>query len=296
MSLLLNNRAPKEHLVFVKNVPSYLAKDTIPKLFTKYNPIHIKNVYPKSHITTVVIAFRTQHEAACAQQDTDQMRISNVVLRVEGYNKLQSVRHLREQAHTNRSPLGLAVEDDDDEDTKHEEVLPTYITSPAQQSRTPNAAPKGTTWAHVAGNNTAPDEFLTSTTRMSAIININNTTPDHQNKNKTTPAIPETQNQTTPTPIPTPPIPVPQAAADAPTTHQFPHLTPIPHHVLPTPTPTSTPEAVEPEQEHVPERAQPTIPKESPPVWEPIDTSHRIRLQHCRACWFCGAMKRCRDG
>jgi hypothetical protein len=103
-----------EHLVFVKNVPAYLATATIPELFAQYEPLRIKNVYPSGDITTVVVAFRRYEEAAQAQQKTDGMRLESVVLRVEMYSKHRSLRFLREGRATKR-PFGAAQERLEDE-------------------------------------------------------------------------------------------------------------------------------------------------------------------------------------
>jgi hypothetical protein len=148
-----NNRAgTNEHLIFVKNVPQYLAKDEVPKRFIQYNSIGVKNVYPHSHITTVVISFAAKHEAERAQRETDQMRLDNVVLRVEGYNKGQSVRYLRDKGHASR-PLGAVEEDDTgnyEEDTQEEASIYIPPLEPVVV-KYPKIASQGTTWAHIAG-------------------------------------------------------------------------------------------------------------------------------------------------
>jgi hypothetical protein len=148
-----NNRAgTNEHLIFVKNVPQYLAKDEVPKRFIQYNSIGVKNVYPHSHITTVVISFAAKHEAERAQRETDQMRLDNVVLRVEGYNKSQSVRYLRDKGHASR-PLGAVEEDDTgnyEEDTQEEASIYIPPLEPVVV-KYPKIASQGTTWAHIAG-------------------------------------------------------------------------------------------------------------------------------------------------
>jgi hypothetical protein len=148
-----NNRArTNEHLIFVKNVPQYLAKDEVPKRFIQYNSIGVKNVYPHSHITTVVISFATKHEAERAQRETDQMRLDNVVLHVEGYNKSQSVRYLRDKGHANR-PLGAVEEDDTryyEEEAQEEASIYTPPLEPVA-AKDPKIASQGSTWAHIAG-------------------------------------------------------------------------------------------------------------------------------------------------
>ena len=150
-----NMRTPNEHLVFVKNVPSDLAKkNMIPKLFAQYNPIGFKNVYPHSNITTVVVTFATRREAARAQEETDQTRLENVILRVEGYKKTRSVRYLRDKGQAIR-PLGTVEEDDteDSEEDYAEEEPPAYNPPPEPvAAKDPKIASTGITWAHIAGN------------------------------------------------------------------------------------------------------------------------------------------------
>lgn len=155
----LNNgaKAANEHLIFVKNVPGYTETEDLKRMYENYNPTSLKNVYPNSNVTTIVVGFRTKAEATRAQEETDQTRIANVILRVEMYNQRQSVRYLRDQGQANRS-LGQVEQDE-----------PGYFDEPAQEdapfftpplepyvARDPAAAPQGTTWAHVAGNRLVP--------------------------------------------------------------------------------------------------------------------------------------------
>jgi hypothetical protein len=158
MPLSCSTKAPNEHLIFVKNVPGYLATDEIRSLFAKYNPASVKNVYPNSNVTTVVIGFRTKDQAARAQAGTDQTRLAHVVLKVEMYNQRQSVRYLRDQGQVNR-PRGAVQEDESeylDEDPTQEEELGLAPHTEQHAAKDPTAAPQGTTWADVAGNRRAP--------------------------------------------------------------------------------------------------------------------------------------------
>ncbi|KAH7069730.1 hypothetical protein BKA63DRAFT_420949 [Paraphoma chrysanthemicola] len=148
-------KAKDEHLIFVKNVPTYMTKRAVPDLYAPYQPIRIKNVYPNSDITTVVLGFRTEREANQAQEHTDGFRLENVVLRVESYSKHRSIRHIREERNTNR-PLG-AVDDDEEveaeeqpesrPDSDYEVVFPLLV-GQAQQDIT-----GATTWAQIAKQN-----------------------------------------------------------------------------------------------------------------------------------------------
>jgi hypothetical protein len=97
-----NTKTRGEHLIFVKNVPAYMAVDAIPDLYAQYKPLRFKNVYPNGDITTLVVAFQAYDKAVQAQQDTDGMRLDNVVLRVEMYSKYRSLRFLREGRATHQ--------------------------------------------------------------------------------------------------------------------------------------------------------------------------------------------------
>jgi hypothetical protein len=181
------HKAPNRHLVFVKNVPDYLAKDIIPKLFAEYKPISVKNVYPNSSITTVVLAFPNAAEAAHVQRETDQMRVQNVILRVEGYNKQQSVRYLRENGHAGR-PLGAVGDDEDEEEVDeagytHDETewvgLPSTATAPPKGDLVKGLddAPKGTTWANIAASIKQAQALVEAEVKEECAANPAATTP-----------------------------------------------------------------------------------------------------------------------
>jgi hypothetical protein len=145
-----HTKAKEEHLIFVKNCPADLATGPLLDLFERYDPIRIKNVYPNSDITTVVVSFPTYDEACYAQEDTDGIRLENVVLRVEMFDKYRSVRYLREERGVNR-PLG-AVGDDDDEVGY---IAPKYSLEAEDFPDMEPAAPAkqgngGNTWAQIA--------------------------------------------------------------------------------------------------------------------------------------------------
>jgi hypothetical protein len=145
-----HTKAKEEHLIFVKNCPADLATGPLLDLFERYDPIRIKNVYPNSDITTVVVSFPTYDEACYAQEDTDGIRLENVVLRVEMFDKYRSVRYLREERGANR-PLG-AVGDDDDEVGY---IAPKYSLEAESFPDMESGAPAkqgngGNTWAQIA--------------------------------------------------------------------------------------------------------------------------------------------------
>jgi hypothetical protein len=144
-----NTKAKDEHLIFVKNVPAELAITAIPDLYAQFEPARIKNVYPTSDITTVVVGFETHEEANQAQQETDGMRFENVLLRVEMYNKHRSVRFLRETRKTHR-PRGAVDEDYEELVEDVEQAAEAEYVLPFGQAQ--GDAPRITTWAKVVGN------------------------------------------------------------------------------------------------------------------------------------------------
>ncbi|KAH9879553.1 hypothetical protein IAQ61_001371 [Plenodomus lingam] len=91
-----------ENHVFVKNVPQYLAKVTIPQLFEEYNLTSTKNNYPAGQITTMVFGFRNRDDARRAQEAHHNRLIDGVQLHVELYQDRKSVRYLRETADQKR--------------------------------------------------------------------------------------------------------------------------------------------------------------------------------------------------
>ncbi|KAF1911957.1 hypothetical protein BDU57DRAFT_542569 [Ampelomyces quisqualis] len=140
-----STKAKDEHLIFVKNVPADLAIAAIPHLYAQFEPTRIKNVYPNGDITTVVVGFETHEEATQAQQETDGIRLENVVLRVEMYSKHRSVRFLRE-TRTSHRPHG-AVDEDYEELVEEMEQSEYVLPFGHSQGHAP-----GTTWARIVGN------------------------------------------------------------------------------------------------------------------------------------------------
>ncbi|KAH7381398.1 hypothetical protein DE146DRAFT_285297 [Phaeosphaeria sp. MPI-PUGE-AT-0046c] len=148
-----------EHHIFVKNVPADLGTAAVPNLFEHYKPTRIKNVYPTSNITTIVVTFATHEEAQQAQEDIDGMRLEHVVLRVEMYNKRRSIRYLKETRNTHRPHQGYVEEEDYDED--YEEEYETEYKEEVKRCAKPVATyalPFGparqdspTTWARIVG-------------------------------------------------------------------------------------------------------------------------------------------------
>ncbi|KAF3037121.1 hypothetical protein E8E12_007377 [Didymella heteroderae] len=79
-----------KHMLFVKNVPQDSAM-RIAGLFTKYEPLETKNLYPDSRVTTFMIALPGISETEEALSEIDGMRINNIVISVEQYNPKQSI-------------------------------------------------------------------------------------------------------------------------------------------------------------------------------------------------------------
>jgi hypothetical protein len=303
------HKSPNKHLIFVKNVPGYLAKDTIPKLFVKYNPMSVKNVYPNSSITTVVLAFPNAAEAAQAQRETDQMRVHNVILRVEGYNKQLSVRYLRENGLVGR-PLGAVGDEADEHEADeggytHDETewvgLPSTATAPAKEDpvKIPGDAPRGTTWANIAG----------STKQAQAAVEAELLVPPETKvKEKCDPNLAPT------TPVATPHISVAVPDITWPSTPKYteslPHTTPstTPPFLLPRSKRTLSPGmlnrlCLKPHEQDIEDsNVEPnrnssfdvggwlqkadTV-KYTPAAYSPCDPTEMIRARHCQDCAFC---------
>mgnify|MGYP003624091355 CR=1 FL=1 len=279
-------KARDEHLIFVKNVPAHMATHAVPDLYAAYKPLRIKNVYPNSDITTVVVGFRTHREASYAQQDTDGLRLESVVLRVESYSKHRSVRHLREGRIANR-PLGTVDENDDDEEDEQPESRPDsdsdydtlfpFFVGQVQPDTTGT-----TTWAQIAKQTRQPQTtqpMVSSSSprlkhptvseeakKLPALMAI--AEPHHASKN----VVAESRSE----------IDEADAQTDA---------------VLPrSPNTTSTEIAAYDGdiEDNSKTRNPPSIANAAPYMstgilapWEPIDTSERIRQRHCRDCRFC---------
>jgi hypothetical protein len=267
-------KSKDEHLIFVKNVPADLAIAAIPELFAPYEPERIKNVYPKSDITTVVVGFQTHEEASQAQQDTDGMRLENVVLRVEMYNKHRSVRFLRE-ARTKCRPPGV-VEDDFQEGYEDESPPEPVYTLPfgrAQKSQTGRA-----TWADIVGK-------------------------DGQARMATLPAAAITSPQTHPTLLNPGVLPAPQIQSAVPRIYFAPETIEATTAIVSTDdVPSHSPNAsfinvasyygdVEDNRKTKKRigttKIDRTVRTSIFAPWEPISTSQRISKRHCRDCVFC---------
>jgi hypothetical protein len=271
-----NAPARDEHLIFVKNVPAYLATEAIPKLFAPYRPDRIKNVYPKSDTTTFVVGFETHEKASQAQQETDGMRLENVVLRVEMYSKHRSVRYLQEERTKSQSPGATedGYEDDYKEEYEEERLAEAEYVLPFARKPQDGAAPS--TWAHVAG-----------TDRQTGMMPL--PPPPDLARLAEFPALSEQKAQSsTPVKIAVPRIKVARDTENATSTlvstegvlsnASFPKVDSY----------EGDAEQNQTTKKHTPAaKLNKAVHDTIFAPWEPINTSQRISQRHCRACTFC---------
>lgn len=157
MTRVSGSKASNRNLVFVKDVPQYMAKTTIPDVFAKYNPISAKNIYPRGKTTTIVFIFRTRYDASQAQEATDQQKLDGIILRVEMYRQQQSMRYLRQNQVDNSLPddayNGNNADDYEEEEAWGETTLDNGIIDknlvPPQSL---NTTPQKSIWAGVVAN------------------------------------------------------------------------------------------------------------------------------------------------
>lgn len=112
-------------LIFVKNVPQDSAS-SIANIYTQYEPLDVKNLYPTSQITTMMIALPTAEIAATALRCTDGMKVDNTIISVERYNARQSIVARRESRRKCNGEQTMNYEDDYDgyeaDQSMHDEV------------------------------------------------------------------------------------------------------------------------------------------------------------------------------
>ena len=176
---MLNTRSQNAHLIFVKNVPGDLAHEGIPKLFGEYKPLVIKNIYPNSSVTTMVLSFRSHAEAIRAKEGGQDKRLGNAMLRTEMYEDRRSIRFNRGQGQAqgkanNNEPY-------DSEDTE----APAYTIRNKARSKKGLVAAKAPntiadkSWARVAGKprieerSEFPDLPTNSHGNLEADLNLN---------------------------------------------------------------------------------------------------------------------------
>jgi len=187
---MITTRSQNSHLIFVKNVPGDLAEEGIPKLFNEYRPLAIKNIYPYSSVTTMVLSFRSRAEAIRAKEGGHDKRLGNAVLRTEIYEDRRSIRFNRGQAQVK----GKANNNETD-DTEDAEAPAYTIRNKPRSKRVLLAAKAPTTvagksWAKVASKprieerSEFPDLPTKSQGNLEADLNLNPT-------DSTNPVLPE---------------------------------------------------------------------------------------------------------
>ncbi|KZM24134.1 nucleotide binding [Ascochyta rabiei] len=152
-------------LVFVKNVPQESAS-SVASLYTQYNPLEIKNLYPAARITTLMIALPTADVAVSALHRTDGMRVDSTVINVERYNAKKSIVARRETRRKRNGGSADTRDDEYEDDEWEEEDEPleswededeTYVDDgPVVEHKTSQV--DGVSWADVTrGRNLTPE-------------------------------------------------------------------------------------------------------------------------------------------
>ncbi|XP_014554901.1 hypothetical protein COCVIDRAFT_103790 [Bipolaris victoriae FI3] len=264
MTLVAGTRVSNERLIFVKNVPSYVADDQVEELFSPYRPVSYKNIYKGSSITTIVVGFRTTSDAARAQRETDGKCLGSAIIRVEMYEQRRSIRYIRDHGY-NSTPWDVEEDEGEEEyeEEPYEEVPPKeatagfspYYPAPVKLSST---AAQGTTWAHIASR-------------------------QHTQGVTNAPAI--TKADSAPSPASTP-IAISEPAAHDETSSDGAHEPESEHQVM------RWSEILR-WAEH---SSGDGIQEMQSRPYVPIDTMVRIRQVHCRDCAFCKSMERVRNG
>ncbi|KAF2849595.1 hypothetical protein T440DRAFT_469340 [Plenodomus tracheiphilus IPT5] len=164
MSVPLRVRKSDENQVFMRNVPQHMARTTIPRLFSEFNPTSEKIIYPQSRYTTMVFRFRNKDDAQRAREANNNRRLGGVVLSVELYQERKSVQPLRETAARAQSrPVGFLDSDFDPQDwggkatdkaslvndVDLEELRPSEDLALPQL---PYPEPRSSTWASIVAN------------------------------------------------------------------------------------------------------------------------------------------------
>lgn len=266
-----------EHHIFVKNVPADLGISAVPNLFEQHKPTRIKNVYPTSNITTIVVTFATYEEAQQAQEEIDGTRLEHVVLRVEMYDKRRSVRYLKETRNTHRPYLRYIDEQEEDYEEEieqeYEEEYKEELEKPQEPAAT-YALPFGsaqrgdpTTWARVVGKN-----------RGAGMV----------------PLPPPTKAAWTGQPTPKNGAPWTEKNAEVAILHQHDGVAPSEHgstDVLPLSSEISSSTETEPERgtENYPRNSnsEKAVRTSIFVPWESFISTERIIQRHCRNCAFC---------
>lgn len=302
MTLLSGTRASNDRLVFVKNVPSYVADNQVAELFSPYRPVSYKNIYKGSSITTIVVGFRTMSDAARAQRETDGRCLGSAIIKVEMYEQRRSIRYIRDHGY-NSTPWDVEEEEEEECEAEQpdEEVLPKEVTvhfsplypAPVKLSST---ATQGTTWAHIASNQRiqgvakapaitkadsvpSPASTLIATPQISTAIPVKPIEPEAQVAEPSSPVVAVSPGDTTTIAISEPPTrdePSSNGTHESETEYQIMRWSGILRWAQ-----HSGSDGIQEMQ------SRPFV---------PIDTTVRIRQIHCRDCAFCKSMERVRNG
>jgi hypothetical protein len=268
-----------EHQLFVKHVPADTAKYALPDLFAPYNPRSVRNLYPDSYDTTVVLSFSTHDEASCAYEDTNGLRIDNTVLYVEMWSEQRTTRPLGSaegyEAGQSRKPILKPTT------TRCQtpiEIIERTDTPVSDTGSTRLKPRDGTTWAQVAGPKQPLPTAVTDRPATSSILfNI----ADNARSSHT--------------------VESPQPQVKAETMEPSTCVTEDPFHGEGDTTEGDSYGMVytlkDPQDEEpVLTRAHLTAkPPEYHNAWDSTNTSYRISHAHCRNCGFCQARLRRSD-
>lgn len=169
---------PPSQILFVKNVPTEYATH-ITTLFRAFEPLEMKNLYPFSSITTLMIALPSTEAAEEALQRTNEMKVGTALVSVERYSAKQSV-VARREARRGRGEgfvgggLGAVVEGKEDEGEENEKIHWPVLGEgkevdgevekpvPKKMAARKGEKGKGKSWANIAAGVKAAEESSSS--------------------------------------------------------------------------------------------------------------------------------------
>lgn len=301
MPLPLRTKFTNEHLIFLKNVPTYVSKEAISDIYDQYGANGMKSIYPNGPLTTIVVAFHKKQDAVVAQQETDGMKLENVIVRVEMQKSRRSFRLSRSVGPTNGRAGGTKFEDNQ---STFSEVCSQYQTL-------------GTDVDY----KTAPEATLSAPTpNFSTEVSVWPQLIPRQNASATMPPSdaskyisPQSASIPSATPAATPRVQIaipnklfaPQATeayatkSESPIVSEAASESTIVAHPIAENTQTSSEDKKESVikgfPEHIKEKKSVPFPEAenfgssqaNVGVWDPIDTTERIRQRHRQNCAFC---------
>lgn len=131
----VEQQTPNANLVFIKNVPQYIATTAIPEMLDAYKPIFIKRIHPDGKTTTIVSGYASRDTAESVREHLNGLRLMDTILHVELYQDERSVQFLR----GNSKALRKAMVTQDDEEYDDEDVEYAY-----EEEQSPLAPPLAT--------------------------------------------------------------------------------------------------------------------------------------------------------